>query len=325
MLNAMVVGLLPRFRYVILTDAILRALGPDELEAVFAHEAGHARRGHILLYFGFTCAVVLSHLLPGALYLVEQTPLASLDPMWRTVFGLLIWLGVIFGWLSRRFEQEADVFGIETLPADDLPDGVDHPFARALDRIAEHGGVIRELTGWRHFSIADRIRFVRAYLGDAAVRARHRRSIRLLRGGLIAAITLFVGLAVARVPAEAERAGALWQALRDPGSRLLLDLAASNSAADAESRAAFLARAAALAERAGKPETALRWLREAVAAAPDEPELLAVYGDALERSGRLRGALLAWREAGAAEGVSGALRERAEKRAGALERRLVGD
>lgn len=46
--NAVVVGLLPQCRYVLLTDALLGHLRPRQVEAVFAHELGHVAHRHIL-------------------------------------------------------------------------------------------------------------------------------------------------------------------------------------------------------------------------------------------------------------------------------------
>lgn len=47
MINGAVMGLLPRLRYILLTDALLDSLGEREVEAVLAHELGHVRRRHI--------------------------------------------------------------------------------------------------------------------------------------------------------------------------------------------------------------------------------------------------------------------------------------
>ena len=52
MVNACVTGILPRFRYVLLTDALIESLTPLEIAAVFGHEIGHIAHRH-LLYFGF--------------------------------------------------------------------------------------------------------------------------------------------------------------------------------------------------------------------------------------------------------------------------------
>ena len=39
MVNAAVVGLVPRMRYILLSDTLLEAMTEDEIEAVFGHEA----------------------------------------------------------------------------------------------------------------------------------------------------------------------------------------------------------------------------------------------------------------------------------------------
>ena len=52
MLNACVTGVLPGFRYVLLTDALIESMTPQEVAAVFGHEIGHIAHRH-LLYFGF--------------------------------------------------------------------------------------------------------------------------------------------------------------------------------------------------------------------------------------------------------------------------------
>ncbi|HEV3386750.1 MAG TPA: M48 family metalloprotease, partial [Gemmata sp.] len=82
MANAMIVGLLPRVRYVIFTDRILEELLPDELDAVFGHEAGHAKHGHIWLYAVFL-ALSISTLAAVFLLLDQQLSAAGVIlPEW---------------------------------------------------------------------------------------------------------------------------------------------------------------------------------------------------------------------------------------------------
>src|SRR5581483_9722513 len=57
--NAMVAGVVPWLRYVILTDRLMTELTPDEIEAVFGHEMGHAKHHHMLLYLGFLAVSVM--------------------------------------------------------------------------------------------------------------------------------------------------------------------------------------------------------------------------------------------------------------------------
>ena len=47
MINGAVMGLLGRFRYILLTDALLDHLQPVQVQAVMAHELGHVRRRHM--------------------------------------------------------------------------------------------------------------------------------------------------------------------------------------------------------------------------------------------------------------------------------------
>jgi Zn-dependent protease with chaperone function len=312
-LNAAVIGAFPRFRYVIITDGLLKTLPDDEIEAVFAHEAGHARRGHILLFFGFTAVLTLMTVVPGVAD-VFGAILPRMPGLLRSVLIVLVWFGVVFGWLSRRFEQEADVYGVETVPA---PGGAEsaeaHPFARALERIGEEAGALREVTGWRHFSIADRVEFVRRYLADESVRRAYRRSIVLLRTTLLTVICGFGLAAAVRVPGEVVRALAKWRGLDESGTAVLEGLHASLGAPDAANRARVLAQTAALAARAGRDAEAVRWMREAVALGEREPEALVAYAKLLERTGRPRGAKLVWRSVADDEKAPSALREEARR------------
>jgi len=53
MMTAGIMGIVPRYRYVLVTDSLLEALSLDELKAVLAHEIGHAKYRHLLFYILF--------------------------------------------------------------------------------------------------------------------------------------------------------------------------------------------------------------------------------------------------------------------------------
>ena len=132
MVNACVTGVLPRFRYVLLTDALIEALTPYEIAAVFGHEVGHIAHRH-LLYFGFFFMGSLG-LLTVLIEMVAMAgpwiaPLAQFTPWTPGVVSevveatvLLVALGlyfwIVFGQLSRRFERQADVFGSKVVSCD---------------------------------------------------------------------------------------------------------------------------------------------------------------------------------------------------------------
>jgi len=145
MANAVILGFGDRRRTVLFSDSLLSILGPGELAAVYAHEIGHAKRRHVGVFLAWALALFLFADL-GAGWIAGE------DPWGRATYGLATlaawWIG--FGWLSRRCELEADLYGVELL-------GDPGAMASALERV---GGRLRDVAGWRHFSTASRIRFL---------------------------------------------------------------------------------------------------------------------------------------------------------------------
>jgi STE24 endopeptidase len=108
---------------VLITDGMLEQMDDAKIEAVFGHEAGHVKRHHILFFLLFAfisgCAVTI--------FSVQTFRLSRRDYalfQWlATGFGLLLAIkwGFLFGWISRRFERQADLFGVRTLALSGLP------------------------------------------------------------------------------------------------------------------------------------------------------------------------------------------------------------
>ena len=351
--NAAVMGVGRRLRCVVFTDALLERLDEDEVEAVFAHEAGHAIHHHIPLFFVFTViwmlAVAASERLldPELAFAVRSDPVAT---VWVVLAGVAVYFGLLLGFVSRRLEQQADVHGLLTTglaegddPAAVRRDPERHPFLRAvaagaadpgahpfvgsLERLAASMGGVREITGWRHFSIADRVAFLRAFASDRSVRDRYARRIRILLGVLAAVFALFLAGAAADLPRQAAgpEPGAAWRRAEaallrgDAGAALawledgIRGAAARGSTFGPEPRPAPPGSAAAdlslvlLAQEANRPDEPPSWrartracealLRsalgrhgEAVAAAEDA---VAILGKAGVRGRAARTALLA--------------------------------
>lgn len=154
MANAAIVGFSARSRYVFFSDLLLQQLGPRELAAVFAHEMGHARRGHAPIFGAFA----LGFFLTGQLVL---TRLEFEDPLWLLGGFLVLLVGwyLAFGYLSRRFELEADLESLRVV-------GESSALVRALELTGAHA---HEKSSWRHFSTADRVRFLHAAERDPLV------------------------------------------------------------------------------------------------------------------------------------------------------------
>jgi STE24 endopeptidase len=188
-INAAVAGILPWPRYVLLSDALLTHLTHDEIQAVFGHEVGHVRHHHLWYFIAFLKGAILFLMLAiaGITPLVERlVGSVAATEVFSVARGLIlplaclgVYFGLFFGFLSRRFERQADIFGCRAVScaSSACPDGHssadvssgDPPlcpagieiFVRALEKVAVLNGAMRDARSWRHFSIAKRVAFLR--------------------------------------------------------------------------------------------------------------------------------------------------------------------
>ncbi len=218
MVNACVTGILPRFRYVLLSDALLEQLTPMESTAVFGHEIGHVVHRHFLYFAFFFIGSIGLLSVFGDLISLAAPSLAQSTWLGGAVLaaalGVYFWF--IFGHLSRRFERQADVFGGKVVscetadcpPHTDLDSGLAPAvtrkpilcpvgiriFADALANVAQFNGLDRRNRSWRHGSIASRIAFVESLERHPEREQRFQRGVRNLRLGL--GVFLFAALVI---------------------------------------------------------------------------------------------------------------------------------
>jgi Zn-dependent protease with chaperone function len=200
--NAMVTGVLPWLRYVVVTDRLLNELNEEEIEAVFGHEVGHMKHHHMFFYMVF---ILMSLMLLGGLWSAGHWLLRGFEApewlsasvgaaAWHTVAVWLIlglvaaYILVVFGWLSRRCERQADIFGAKTAsPA---------AFVSALEKVADLNGIPRERPGflswWQHSTIADRIDFIERMQADPHLEPRFQRRLGWTKWGVALALTALV-------------------------------------------------------------------------------------------------------------------------------------
>lgn len=129
MANALVTGVIPRFRYVLISDFLLESMDDAHIEAVFAHELGHVVHRHLAWYPPFVLSLaVLSGWLEYPLgYLKSRLPGPGEYEWLSTLAGGALEMAVglatlggillLWGMLSRRFERQADVFAARSLHA----------------------------------------------------------------------------------------------------------------------------------------------------------------------------------------------------------------
>ena len=198
MITAGVMGLVRRFRYILVTPSLLNLLAPEEIDAVIGHEIGHIKKKHLLFYLlFFTGYIVLSYVTFNAtVYAV-----IFIEPAWRLVHRsganpgmmtsivfsvtiicvFLAYFRYVFGFFMRNFERQADgyVFSLFDSAA---------ALISTFHKISLTSGQPADRPNWHHFSIRQRIDFLKKCEQDRSWIRRHdarvRRAIGLYLAGL---------------------------------------------------------------------------------------------------------------------------------------------
>ncbi len=186
-LTAGIMGMIPKFRYLLLTPALLAVLDKEELESVLAHEIGHVKRYHLMLYvllfLGFSLlagglAEPLPYLFLSSEWfyrLLAWTPLSADDLLaflgaLTLLLVMVIYFRFLFGYFIRNFERQADLYVFKA-------QGSSFPLIRSFEKIAAMSGNIRDQKNWHHFGIGERIDFLEECETDRARIKRHHRKV----------------------------------------------------------------------------------------------------------------------------------------------------
>jgi STE24 endopeptidase len=173
--NAALAGLVPPVRFVFLSDGLLQLLDDDEIEAVFLHEAGHARLHHaaqrimaVAIPFVFWQAVEGWLPAPGTGTPIANPPLAGWrQPIWPLVSVMTVGALVVvtLGWYSRLLERQADLWacgqGRDSQSAPGKAEDIVTVYTRALEKISLAHRADRHRADWLHPSLQSRINFLR--------------------------------------------------------------------------------------------------------------------------------------------------------------------
>jgi len=185
--SAAVLGILPRFRYILITRGLLNLLNAEELKAVVAHEMGHVKRFHALFYLtlflAYAAAAYAFHDIVLLAFLKQKWVLQwalSKDAVAHNLFSitysipvlalLVLYFRYLFGYFMRTCERQADLFALKTL-------GDPSPLVLSLQKIAYHSGGIEDLPSWHHYSIRERIRMLLAAAANPDLIAAHDRKL----------------------------------------------------------------------------------------------------------------------------------------------------
>ena len=243
MLTAGVMGFVPGLRYILITPALLEALTLEELEAVMAHEIGHVKEKHLLLYLaliaGFSLVVGLwaepwSYFLLSCdfFYSLIRWSGASLETMMLLCTAIpllaimLLYFRYLFGYFIRNFERQADLHVFSAISSS-------HAMVSALEKIALLSGNIRDQPSWHHFGIGERVAYLEKCEQDPQERRRHKRKVWFSLAAYLLALATVLILAqqipvegLARQYEERYIEAVLWQKVeQEPDKGLWLQLA----------------------------------------------------------------------------------------------------
>ncbi len=114
--NAAVMGFVPRLRYILLSDLLIESMPDDEIEAVFAHELGHIVHRHLNWYVVFVVVLGLINAGPGTR--LGEAIASRLGGHAQDLLPASLMMGtflLLFGYVSRKFERQADVYAARTM------------------------------------------------------------------------------------------------------------------------------------------------------------------------------------------------------------------
>ncbi len=171
MITAAVMGLVSRFRYILVTDALLQILSPDEIDQVIAHEIGHVKRKHLLLYLMFFMGFILISYTTypvtvlllffngpflAIIKLLDLNPFRLQSPLFAAllIIAIIVYFRYVFGYFMRNFERQADAYVFQLYPTAE-------PLISTFGKIVSTSGQPADKPNWHHFSIQQRVDYLR--------------------------------------------------------------------------------------------------------------------------------------------------------------------
>ena len=206
LVTAGVLGLITRFRYLLITPELIKLLDKDELLGVVSHEIGHVKKNHLRYYLVFFLGFmfIVTSVLQLAGNLAASSPLGwyitlkdgqfviNSSPMDYFTFFIMLFLFIlyfrfIFGYFMRNFEREADIFCFHAGINPDL-------LVSSFHKLEEHMGGKEKKSNWHHYTISQRVGFLRTCMEDPQHIAAHEKkvksSIRVFMAAMIIVVLL---------------------------------------------------------------------------------------------------------------------------------------
>jgi len=205
MITAAVMGLVKKFRYILVTHGLLDMLEPEEVEAVIAHEIGHVKKNHLLFYLLFFAGymiisyatfnlLIYSIVLSESIYRFITTTGFDQTTVTTSIFSMtiivvfLVYFRFIFGYFMRNFERQADTYVYTLFDSA-------QPLISTFNKIAATSGEPPDRPNWHHFSIKKRIDYLKKCESDRSWITRHDSKIKKSIAAYLAGLFLLCGVA----------------------------------------------------------------------------------------------------------------------------------
>ncbi len=190
MITAAVMGIVPKFRYILVTPALINNLLPEEIDAVISHEIGHVKKLHMYFYLFFFAgyiACIYSFFDPLLVFVYYSDTVFKLvsftgmspDTADSLIFSIilialfLVYFRYVFGFFMRNFERQADIHVYSIM-------GDAYYLITTFMKIAGFGRQSPEKPNWHHFSISERINFLKRCQYDRSLIGKHNKKIRIM-------------------------------------------------------------------------------------------------------------------------------------------------
>ncbi|MCG8551196.1 MAG: M48 family metalloprotease [Desulfobacterales bacterium] len=208
MITAGVMGIVGRFRYILVTPALLACLDDDEIQGVVLHEIGHVYHRHMVFYLFFfagfiACNFVFFEPLMFMVYLINPLQQGGVflglnqDTVHAAIICLvliglfILYFRFVFGLFMRHFERQAD---LHIFKYTDSPSALISTFYK----IASLSRQSIDKPNWHHFSIGQRIGFLEKCRMNPGMIQRHHRKVKTMITGYLLAVGIifFIGYSV---------------------------------------------------------------------------------------------------------------------------------
>ncbi|MGM0653930.1 MAG: M48 family metalloprotease [Thermodesulfobacteriota bacterium] len=208
MITAGVMGIVGRFRYILVTPALLACLDDDEIQGVILHEIGHVYHRHMLFYLFFFAGFIacnfvffeplmlmvylINPLYDGAAFLGLSQNTAHAAITCLVLVGLFVlYFRFVFGLFMRHFERQAD---LHIFRYTDSPSALISTFYK----IASLSRQSIDKPNWHHFSIGRRIGFLeKCRMNPGLIQDHHRKVKKMIAGYVLAVgVIFFLGYSV---------------------------------------------------------------------------------------------------------------------------------